>query len=1290
MKQLNTLATLAALCLFMNPAAHATQTDNFGLHAVPLPGPVVIDGKLSDWDLSGQVLMTYDIETLKDVYSAQVATMYDADALYFAIHWKDQTPLGNSHDPRYTAGKAWAGDSLQLRLKTDRISHVTAWDYAPKSEPGLTISYGKSLTEPFGGSDLQLFRTQGAKMERGAEMAFQKDADDRGYVQELKLPWALITDKKTYKSGDVLNCGFELLWGESDWPVHRYADNMTEGASGREFFFTNIPAWGTLRLEPQGRLKLPEPAYLTAYRKAAQADAPQGPIAIAYDLPRDARVSLAIDDAQGKRIRNLVPASPRRKGRNIAKWDGLDDDGKPVPPGVYSFKAIYHDGIHANYVMSFANPGTPSWDTPDGRGAFYADHSAPHAAAASGDYVALGAPIGEGGKYLIGTNLDGQRLWGLANRGAFMAGRLSLATDGKTLWVGQNATGTIYRVEAATGKYLPWDRTAKDAGRNDYRVLDLGVSEPAEDTTSLNLSAIAVQDGVLAVCLTRENKIRLLDGESGDVKAELNIAEPKSATFAADGSLIVLSHDHLTRLARDGKASAFNDAAYPDGWGLTSDNAGNIYLSVRGSEQNIKMFSPQGQLLREIGVLGGRPLVGAYDADGMRNPAGIAVDSRGRLWVTEETTNPKRTSVWDTQNGRLIKDLPGTTSYAGAGAINPDDPTMGFSDNTVYRINLASGEWHPVYSLGRRDADNDLFPLRAASVNRAFNRGGNTYVFTGDRTGGVRCSILQGGQWRAASFVGTVRKELDAEVNTNFTHPYLKDHVGELVAWADRSGDGLVQPDELSFAPSNVSSKAASLDSFYWGTLPDDKGTITYAERGANVLVKFPVASYTAGGAPVYEVSRPQVVKVDNTVAIGQDGAMIMGGKDGRVYINQNPLLAVDAQGKVLFTYPSRLVSVHGSHRAKASRAGYVIGPNSILGTADMGGPIGEVVYLNGNLGENYLFTHDGLYIQTLFKDTRGYFDTPSQAVRGMSMDAITAGGESFGGNFVRTPDGKTYVTLGGTDARVLEVTGLNTMNRLNGKFTYTPAQYVAAQRLLQQKMAEANAPKAYAVARSAQAISIDGKPDEWPELLDDSKPMLEIQESAQQRYARVQARYDGDNLYLGYRVFAPRGSMQNAGQDNRLLFKSGDVVDLMIGPAQSANGAGNSRLLMTMMAGQPTVVLNQKVAPGAAATEKFGFSSPWRTISFDRVAQMREVKMASGSIAGGYFVEAAIPWRVLGIAPKSGLKLKADVGALFADIGGTTTIARQYWSNKATGLVNDVPGEADLTPELWGTFTLE
>ncbi|MET2736232.1 hypothetical protein ABXT16_12165, partial [Staphylococcus epidermidis] len=65
-------------------------------------------------------------------------------------------------------------------------------------------------------------------------------------------------------------------------------------------------------------------------------------------------------------------------------------------------------------------------------------------------------------------------------------------------------------------------------------------------------------------------------------------------------------------------------------------------------------------------------------------------------------------------------------------------------------------------------------------------------------------------------------------------------------------------------------------------------------------------------------------------------------------------------------------------------------------------------------------------------------------------MDDTTAGGESFGGNFVRTKDGKYYVTLGQTDARVLQVDGLETIKRFRGEFIYSPAQYARAQEMNQ------------------------------------------------------------------------------------------------------------------------------------------------------------------------------------------------------------------------------------------------
>jgi hypothetical protein len=1295
---------LALLTAFFAVPVFATQTDNYGIHAVPVPGKVVVDGKLDDWDLSGQVLMCYDIETLRDVYSAQVAMMHDRENFYVSLHWKDPIPMGNVHHPRFQANKGWAGDCVQLRIKTDRISHVTAWYHAPSGEPALQIDYGKSLTEPFGGGQTQLFRTQGWQLESGAEMAFLKDADNKGYVQEIKLPWNLITappSSPLAKGGlrgvpeSGFACGVELLWGEADWPVHRYADNLQPGASSREFFWTAREAWGPVFLEKSGNLKLPEPAYSIAARSGGEA--PQGPVEIRYALPKEARVTIAIDDEKGNRIRNLIAALPRAKGANVEKWDGLDDNGKLATPGAYQINALYHDGIRVNYVMSFANPGNPSWDTPNGRGAFYGDHTAPQAVATAGDYVALACPMGEAGKHLIGCDLKGQRLWGLANRTAFDGGHISLATDGKILWVAtEGKESLIYRVDIKTGQYAPWQNGSSTP------LLDLKVSEfpgvGAKEKPGVNMSAIALSGNTLAVCLQRENKIKLFDATTGNLQEELSVPSPRGVDFdprfgkKLDRSLFVLSGNQIINVWRPNSCPVlFKPFAVPPGaYGITTSinsEKPEILVSVRGTQQNVQVFSLDGKLLREIGTRGGRANHGPFDENAMRNPAQIAIDKNGHLWVTEETNNPKRTSVWSLQ-GKLLRDFNGTTGYAGAGAINPFDPTMAFAENVVWKINLKTGAWRPVYSFGRSQNDTDLFPPVAESRSRVVVKNGRTYLFTTDTARGANeahVTLFDGKNWRSVAHLGIVSRREKMDQWIKYFHPLFDGHDGEFYAWADANADGLVQGGEMRFSKPEIGGKPAEIRSFYWGQLPDGDGTVSYLSPKNNALLKFVINGFTKAGAPLYEVAKPLVVIADKPIGGGNGEGMVYGGSDGRVYLNQDPLICVDKNGRVLGAYPNRHTSVHGSHSATSARPGYLIGPSSILGTAQFGQD--EIWNLNGNLGENYLFTHDSLWVQSLFKDVRGGFETPQQAVRGMSMDATTAGGESFGGHFTQSRDAKVYLTIGGTDAKVLEVTGLNTIKRFRGDLQFTPAQWDEAQKLAQQKAAQKREPRKWTIAKSTAPIALDGKATEWSELLDDKAKLIEIQDSPQKRFARVAARYDAENLYLAWRVFGP-AKMRNSGQDARLLFKTGDAVDVMIQPSASPLRNEGLRLLLTQTAAGPQAILYEKQVPGTST--RVPFSSPWRTIYFDRVAPVAEVKFASGPIQNGYFVEAQIPWKTLGIVGQSGLQLRGDVGVLFADSGGTQTTARQYWSNKATGLVNDVPGEADLTPNLWGEFVLE
>jgi len=55
-----------------------------------------------------------------------------------------------------------------------------------------------------------------------------------------------------------------------------------------------------------------------------------------------------------------------------------------------------------------------------------------------------------------------------------------------------------------------------------------------------------------------------------------------------------------------------------------------------------------------------------------------------------------------------------------------------------------------------------------------------------------------------------------------------------------------------------------------------------------------------------------------------------------------------------------------------------------------------------------------------------------------------------------------------------------------------------------------------------------------------------------------------------------------------------------------------------------------------------------------------------------------------------SGQRLLADFGVTFGDASGSDTNLRSYWSNRSTGLVDDIPGEVMLTPNLWGQMLVK
>jgi hypothetical protein len=129
------------------------------------------------------------------------------------------------------------------------------------------------------------------------------------------------------------------------------------------------------------------------------------------------------------------------------------------------------------------------------------------------------------------------------------------------------------------------------------------------------------------------------------------------------------------------------------------------YLRLdRAPSHQIKIFDDQGRLLRSMGRQGGR-LPGKIDPASFWQPAGLAVDARGRLWVTEFSQSPKRVSVWEMPDNlvqsapKLVRQFCGPCAYGGGAAMpDPAQPwrILDTSYGVVFDLDLATGAYAPV------------------------------------------------------------------------------------------------------------------------------------------------------------------------------------------------------------------------------------------------------------------------------------------------------------------------------------------------------------------------------------------------------------------------------------------------------------------------------------------------------------------------------------------------------------------------------------------------------------------
>ncbi len=1301
------------------------QSQNEGLPVLPAPGRVTVDGNLQDWDVSGRIWCFAD-QSIRNRYSAEVAAMWDNEALYLGIQWRDPTPMYNTIDPAFNPNDGWKSDSVQIRARTaDQTSWFTTWYFTPKAMPVLHQAIWKNEAHFKDGTEVTLHVAPdgGTKLGDGFEMAYLKNEDGQGFSQEIRIPWnRLFKSVPEIKAGLALRLGFEFLWGDptgNTWPVHRYADNLQPGQTSREFFWSATKAWGDAILLAQGGI---EPRrYVSDERRV------EGLFKFRAELAKTAaRMTLVVEDEQGRRVRNLAgdllpedyTVAETDKTRTVeVGWDGLDDTGKMVKPGRYRARGLAHTGLGADYEMCFYNPGTPPWDTVQGNGAWGADHSTPRHVARSGDWMMVSWAFAEGGSGIIGIGPDGLKRWG-EKRGATL-----LAADENFVYgvpVGWHIEkDVVIRLDKTTGAYRPFVRDAKELPF-EYPVADMAGSDAYAP------AGMVVTDASLILLLkpkatneVSESVLAFVDKATAALKHPL-VKTGRLTAIAATSDDVIYGTDGKTVCRIDsvnGKQTLLSTPGLESPSSLTVDGQGNLVVMDAGLDQQVKVYAPEGGLLYTCGKKGGRPIRGVFEPQAMRDVSSIAVDATGNVWTVENWDYPRRVSVWSSKDGALVRDYIGNTGYAGTGCfLHDSDPTLAYVGPIELKLDKTRRDWKVSRILWVPDpaVEGERFqispgehahPQRFSAQVKGTTR---EYMFASSYRdyGGYKIYMETPEGWRpvsAITTVGQISGKVDGKGNE--IEPPSGDFAGlsafDAVFWNDTNCDGRVQRSECEIIqPEKPRDKRTArmipipMGSGWGARIAPD---FTFYING---ITRIKPTHFTEEGAPVYSSASIQPLGVDergDLIPVQEENLLLCLSFKG--YPSATRIAGIDTRdGNVIWDYPNPYPGVHGSHRAPMPSPGSVIGPLKIVGVADVNDDVGRVFLMRGNLGQDFIMTTDGLFVGAMFQDGRLPFESlPNQeaALLGMPMENFSHGGEPFNGWFGKQIDGKIRMTTGfpRQAAMILAVNGLESIRRFDaGAIALSSEQLAAADRDNLARADREAPPKVYTVQRVDAPPTINGNVNDWEGI-----PALAIDRIGYPPKGTARMAYDETNLYVCYSI-QDDSPWLNEGKDFTRLFKTGDAVDLQLctDGALTENtkrrdpGVSDVRVVLSQLAGKPVAVLMKPVDPTADATRSLDYTSPVAPKHFDRVEILTNAAVSVAKIDRGYVVEASLPLSALGLKPVKGLQVRGDFGFIASDASGTINVARTYWTNKDTNLVNDLPQEAWLFPATWGWINFE
>lgn len=1270
--RLAVLRLVPALMLLVTPLAAQAQEQgangrNPRMFALPAPENLKIDGDLSDWDTSGGIL-SFPALPLRDQRAVTSYAMYDEQALYLAGEVVDDTPMTNRHDPKVNPEKAWDADAYQFRLYLDstypgthtkfgkgreggyEVAHMLLWHYTDRQEANLQLRYTMSYKNP------KHDWPNGIAPPDKFDGAYREWEGKDGYTFEYRIPWDTLGEQFHPEAGDITAANIQVQWGRPDGLKSIAQEGWLKDLMRKPGFpFQSTDVWGKLIFAERGAL----PAEAGQVGGGDETVDQPTPLELRYSLPRSGEVSIGLYDQSNVLRRQIVAEAQRDKGDVIEAWDGLDHNGEPLDAGRYTWRGVVSDPITTEFILSVHNSGTPPYKTDDNTGGWGGDHGEPTTVAAAGDRMLLAWDVAESGWGIIGVDLTGDRKWG---------------TKGAATYLATDAAGE--RFFHAGGRGFAKHLGVRVRDSSDSRMLSFGngdgiaVMPEAAKSNKAAVTGIATVGDKLYISYGSVDLIAVNNASSGELMETWSVESPGRLAIAQDGSLLALSRGNLLRLTPEGEASPFASQHLDDPAGIAVDNAGRVYVTNHGELHNVSVFSPEGEYLTSIGKKGGRARMGTFEPEGMLAPGGCAIDAKGRLWVAETLDFPKRVSVWNTETGENVDQFFGGSSYFGWAWMDPERPDEIYCHNVLWKVDLDKRTKQIVSTIYRRTGPNQPHAPNPDGYTGHFR------VFTADngrqygwgQCGGARSNMIflrEGDEFRPvagvippsvraypalADLIADQRKQWDEQGVPGHRRP-------NRLFWQDLNDDSAVQADEVAVPP--LGRKRGYFD---W----IGKDLTAWSMDGTMVE-----PTGFEGGRPVYDFE--QLRRTPLAGLPGGAGEIWFDDRhgDGVYRLNEgepHTLSKWTLDGQMLWSTGQRLAWRQGLSKP-------VMQPGDLWGMTMPLTLAGDFTGAATYFGGYHLFSRTGEYIAMIMR--------PHKAGGGFGPDKTAS--ETITGQLVKPKGtGRYFLLAGDQDGRVTEIHGLDSVEHLEGgSIVLSPHdvdRVTEAQRQFQ-----ARAQSAGVLFLQRGKVSLETPHGSVKQRLDE------------QRAWRAQIAHDDENLYLQYHVES-HSPLINQADDPRLIFKSGNLIDVQLATNPSADAdrekpaPGDIRLLISRSKdGSPTAVLYRPKVEGFDG-EPIVLRSPTGTEPFDRIREIDKVEIEYEQTDTGFSATVTVPLTELKWNPVAGQTIRADLGYIFGNTTGTNVSARSYWRNNgfSANVIDDVPHESRLQPHEWGLAVVE